>query len=135
MIFTTALTVPAGTAASSPVEAELDVAMGIIHQVDITFLDGPENEVHVALRSAGIHQIAPTNTGSFIGNARTVSATLYYPLEEPPYRVVLQGWSPDADYEHEITADVHVLPREILQPPREELGLLRRLTRALLGGG
>ncbi len=135
MLFATTLTVAAGTAANAPAEAELNVDRGIIHQVDIGFLDGPENEVHAALRSAGVHRIVPTNTGDVVGNNETVTAHLHYSLEAPPYKVVLQGWSPDAAYAHEITVRVHMLPADVLQPPREELPILQRIARAIFGGG
>lgn len=134
MLFSTTLTVPAGTLTTAPAEAALAVQPGIIHQVDVTFLDGPENEVHVALRSSGVHQIVPTNSGSIVGNARTVTASLRYPIEEPPHKVVLQAWSPDATYAHEVAVDVHVFPREVLEPPQEGLGILHRLKTAILGG-
>ena len=134
MIFSTTLSVPAATARASPATVDLVIAHGIIHHVDISFLDGPENEVHVIVRRPGLHQIVPTNEGDIVGNSRTVAVFLWEPVEGPPYQLVVDAWSPDASYAHEIAVDVHVLPREVIAPLREEIPLLRRLTRAVLGG-
>ncbi len=134
MIFAKALTVPAATAADSPIEAEIPLAVGIIHKIEITFLDGPENEVHVVVKRPGLHQIFPTHEGSIIGNAITVEAVLDEPVEESPLKVVVQAWSPNADFAHEISVRVHVLDRELLHPPNETVPLIQRLSRAILGG-
>ena len=134
MIFTKALTVPAGTAAETPVEAEIELAVGIIHKIEITFLDGPENEVHVVVKRPGLHQIFPTHESSIIGNAITVEAVLDEPVEDGPLKVVVQAWSPDAGFAHEVTVRVHVLDRKLLHPPNETVPLIRKLSRAILGG-
>ncbi|MFQ5880564.1 MAG: hypothetical protein ACE5IZ_10380 [Dehalococcoidia bacterium] len=134
MIFATTLSVPAGTAATAKVEARLAIARGIIHLVEIAFLDGPENEVHVAVRRPGLHQLVPTTAGSIVGNNQTIPTVLHEEAFEPPWELVVEGWSPDADYVHEVAVRVHVLPQEVLAPPREELGILRRLQRTILGG-
>lgn len=134
MLFATTLSVPAATTKASPASVKLVLARGIIHQVDISFLDGPENEVHVIVRRPGLHQIVPTSEGTVVGNALTVSAFLREDLLEPPYQVVVDAWSPDASYAHEISVRVHVLPEEVLQPPQEGLGILHKLKTAILGG-
>jgi len=133
MIFTDTFTVTAGKAATAPLERTVKLPHGIIHLVEISFLDGPENEVHIALRRAGLHQFCPTDTGSIVGNARTVSVVLREPVEEDPLEVVIEAWAPDATYDHEISVGIHVLRREVLEGAREELGILKRLSRAVLG--
>ena len=134
MLFSTTLTVPAATTQAAPASAELAIARGIIHQVDISFLDGPENEVHVIIRRPGLHQLVPTSAGTVVGNARTVSAYLREELLEPPFKVVIDAWSPNATYAHEIAVHVHVLPPEVVSPPQEGLGILQKLKSAILGG-
>ena len=133
MLFATTLTVPAATTQASPATAILSLARGIIHQVDVSFLDGPENEVHVVVRRPGLHQVVPTSEGTIVGNNVTVSATLREELLEPPYQLVVEAWSPDADYSHEIAVRAHVLPPEIFNPPQEGLGILQRMARLILG--
>lgn len=134
MIFADTFTVSAGTARASPLTRQLELVVGIIHQVEITFLDGPENEVNVIVRRA-LHQIVPTNEGaSIVGNNVTVRASLHQPILDAPLRVEIDAWSPDADYDHEVTVRVHMLPEEVLQPERPELSILQRLSRAILGG-
>ena len=134
MLFVDTFTVPAATPAASPVSRELQIAHGIIHQVEVVFLDGPENEVKVALRH-GLHRVVPSQPdASVVGNAEAVRIILWEPAEEPPYLVIIEAWSPDADYPHEVTVRVSILPREILLPPLPELGLLKRIGRLLFGG-
>ena len=134
MIFATTLSIPAATPANAKVEARLVLAQGVIHLVEITFLDGPENEVHVALRWPGTHQIVPTTEGSIVGNNQTVATVLREVAHEVPGELVVEGWSPDATYVHEVAVRVHILPQEALAPPREELSILQRLSRVILGG-
>ncbi len=134
MIFATTLSVPAATKEASKAEARLTIAQGIIHLVEISFLDGPENEVNVALRRSGLHQIVPTGEGSIVGNAQTIFIVLHEEALQPPLELVVEGWAPNATYAHEVAVRVYILPQEILRPPREELGILQRLSRAILGG-
>ena len=135
MLFTDTFSVPAATLKASPVSRTLKIAPGIIHLAEVQFLDGPENEVNIVIKQA-LHQRVPTNTeASVVGNANTVSASLLYPVEEAPFEVQIEAWSPDAGYAHEITVRLHILPREILQPPLPELGVLKRLGKMLFGGG
>ncbi len=134
MLFATTLTVPAGTLQADPASADLVLARGIIHQVDISFLDGPENEVHVIVRRPGLHQLVPTSDGDVVGNAQTVSAYLREEILEAPFHLVVDAWSPNATYAHEVAVRVHILPPEVIQPPQEGLGILQKLKSAILGG-
>ena len=134
MLFVDTFTVPAGTTAAAPVERELAVAHGIIHLAEVVFLDGPEDEVHVTL-SRGLHQFAPSHPdGSVVGNAEAVPASLFEPIVEPPYFIIIRAWSPQADYDHEITVRINMLLREELLPANPERGLLQRIGKLLFGG-
>lgn len=134
MLFVDTFTVPAGTLEASPIERELPLAHGIIHLAEVVFLDGPENEVHVAL-SRGIHRFAPSHPdGSIVGNAEAVPASLFEPIEESPYFVIINAWSPNADYDHEITVRINMLLREELIQTRPEAGILQRIGKLLFGG-
>ncbi len=135
MVLIDTFTVPAGQAANPPLTRTLELAHGIIHQVEVVYLDGPENEVNIIVRRA-LHQIMPTNrAGSVVGNNGTVRAILFHPLEEPPYEVQIDAWAPNASYDHEVVVRIHILPREILMPPMPQLGILDRIGRTLFGGG
>lgn len=135
MLFVDTFTVPAGTLEASPISRELLVQHGIIHLVEVAFLDGPENEVHVILRR-GIHRFVPSHPdGSIVGNAEAVPVSLFHPIEESPYFVTIEAWSPSATYDHEITVRIHILLREELQPPRPELGVIQRLGKLIFGAG
>ena len=133
MLFTDTFTVAAATTKAAPVSRELAVTHGILHLVEVVFLDGPENEVLVAIER-GKRQIVPTNADSaIVGNADTVAASLFQPIEESPYTLTIKAWSPSATYDHQVTVRCHILPRELLLPPTPELGILRRLGKMLFG--
>ena len=135
MLFNDTFTVPAGTPESAPVSRELKVAHGIIHLVEIVFLDGPENEVHVVLRR-GLHRFVPSSPdSSIVGNADAVPVSLFEPVEESPFAIIIEAWSPDADYDHEISVRVNMLLREELRPPVPELGIISRLGKLIFGAG
>lgn len=133
MLFTDTFTVTAATTKAAPVSRELPVSHGILHLVEVVFLDGPENEVLVTV-GKGEHQLVPTNPdGAIVGNAEAVAARLFQEIEESPYILTIKAWSPSAAYDHQITVRAHILPREILLPPTPELGILRKLGKMLFG--
>lgn len=133
MIFETTLTVPADTSADAPASVEMPLAHGIIHKVEVAFPPGCHNEVLVSIRRA-LHQVYPTNPGvGFRADAYTISYPTWYPLEDEPYTMVVEGWSPGTSYDHEIVVRLGVLPRDVLEPGREAINFMGRLRAVLFG--
>lgn len=134
MIYEFDLAVPANTLASAPVALDMHLTHGIIHKVEVSFAFGCNNLVLVAINDA-LHQAFPSNPdGQLRGNGWTISMSTWYELEAAPYELTAKGWSPGTAYQHTITIRIGILPREILQPPAESAGFLRRLESLLFGG-
>ena len=133
MLFEYDLVIPADTPASSPVKLEMPLARGIIHKAEAQFLFGCRGLVFVTIRRA-LHQVIPNNPdGSLKAEGYVISFPLYYPLEEAPYKLEAYGWSPGTSFSHTITLRFGIEPREVLEPPRPELGFLKRLESLIFG--
>lgn len=133
MIFESDLTVSANTQQASPAELEMDLTHGIIHRLEVWFPPGCRGQVKVVISRNG-HQLWPTNAdGQLKADAFTISFPVWYELEDRPYKVWVRAWSPGTSYDHNITIRLGVQRREILMPPRAEVGILRRLERLIFG--
>jgi len=123
--------VPADTAKASPLELDLVLDYGIIHRVEISFPAGCAGLAHMTVWHEG-RQLWPNNPdNSFNADNYTIAWSEFYPLERPPYILKVRAWNRDDTYPHTITLRFAILPRDILQPPRPEVGILERLERAL----
>lgn len=134
MLYEYELTVPANTPASSPVRLDMPLARGIIHQVTIEYRAGARHEVFVVVRRA-LHQVSPANAdGYHKSDFFPITYSTWEPLEEAPYKLEAYGWSPGTTYDHLVTIRIAVTPREVLQPPSEEAGIIKRLGTLIFGG-
>ncbi len=134
MLYEYELTVPANTLASAPVQLEMLLGRGIIHDIGVDFRAGARHEVHVVVKRA-LHQMFPANPeGSFKGDFFPVRYSTWEPLEEPPYKLEAYGWAPGTTYDHLVTIRLNIDPREVLMPPNPEAGILSRLGQLIFGG-
>ena len=106
MLYTQALTVPAATPRLAPVAAIMQLTSGRIQYAWLHFPPGCRGQVSVALFRS-LTQVAPATPG--VGIA--LDDVLFgFPtdlaFDEPPYQLILAGWSPDSSFAHTIT--VHV---------------------------
>jgi hypothetical protein len=115
MYYETSLTIPAGTLKDSPVETVLKLTHGVVHRVEVEFPDGPSFLAGVAILY-GPHQVWPTNPeGCFASNGHTIGFDDYYQMYFAPYALTIQGWAPEADYDHDVRVRVGVLPQAIAE--------------------
>lgn len=134
MVFEYDFTVPANTLASAPARKDLPVARGIVHYISIAFPAGCRGEVLLTINRA-LHQVFPTNPdGQFKGEFWPIQGAVYEPVEEAPYKLEAYGWSPGTTYQHTVTIRLWTLPREVLEPGREAIGLLTRIGALIFGG-
>jgi len=125
------LTIPADTAATSPVEETLPSVEGIVHQVEIEIPPGCRGEVYAAIRQ-GNHQVWPTNpTGAYRSDSRVYSTREHYAVKRGDPVFVLQGWSPGTSYEHVVQFRISILPVDVLEPWTRQETLLTKLLRGL----
>lgn len=133
MIFLHNVSTPAGTLESAPQETELGLGYGILHRLDVAFPAGPQGLLHVAIDRDG-RQLYPSNPqGNFAWDDEYIPNPVWFSLEHEPFAVVARTWNDDDELAHQVTLQFLILPREILQPAREDAGLLSRLGR-IVGG-
>jgi len=134
MFYDFAVTVTAGKTKAVPLEQELKLTYGIIHQVEIEFPRGCKGYVSLAI-DHWEHQFLPTNPDeAFNADGFTIVIKEYYPLVVPPYSLYARGWAPNATYDHTITVRIGVLPEEVLLPIKG-LGTVLRALLAPIGIG
>ncbi len=131
MIFVHTISTPASTTQTSPLETELSLGLGIIHRVDVGFPPGAQGFHHAAIDRDG-RQLYPSNPqGNWAWDDLVQQFPTWFELEVEPFTVVARTWNDDDTFAHEVTLQFLILPREILLPPREETGLLQRLSRVI----
>ena len=135
MLFEYDLTIPAGTAKTAPAQLSLPLDVGIIHQLEVQFPRGCGGLVSVVLKR-GVHQVHPANPqGALKGDGLVISGQTWEPVEEAPFELIAEGWAPSSLFAHTVTIRLWQLRREVLQPPSESAGILKRIGNALFGGG
>lgn len=96
-------TIPKSTKENLKYEQEIVLDVGIIKQIMIRFKAGCHNRVYVIILDS-LEQIAPAkSTQAIYGDNITFSIPMEYHLDEPPYRLIFKGWSPDTRYDHLIS--------------------------------
>lgn len=107
---------------------------GILHKIEVDFPPGCRKMVKVIIRCPGLFQVSPLNPdGQHKADAYTISYPAWYPLEEEPYMLVAEAWSPGTTYPHNITIRLGIEKREALEPGREAIGILTRLRDLIFG--
>jgi hypothetical protein len=102
MLYDFELTVPAGTPETTPVSQDVTMEKGIISEIRVSFPPGPARTVYVRVKH-GTTQILPKNaTGSLNYDNMTIISRVVYELLTSPYTLTVQGWAPDATFDHKI---------------------------------
>ena len=131
MFYDFAVTVPAGTLATSPVEQKLKLTEGVILRVDVEFPAGCRGYVSLVLKHEG-HQLYPTNPSEqFNTEDFTVGIWDIYPLYTAPYSLTAIAWAPETNYPHTITVRVDEVRAEDLEAILPFLSGLSKLLRLM----
>ena len=110
MLFDFDLTVPRRTAADNPAVYTAKLTRGTLTEIRVIFPPGPATLVYCVIRDR-LHQIMPANPeGSLNFDDSTVISRMEYEMADPPYELLLYGWSPDTIYEHTITFQFELQP-------------------------
>jgi len=126
MLFTFPITVPAGTPENNKKTQELEIEPGIIKRIGVKFFAGVNNTVKVRIVHGEI-PIMPKNFDSYVsGDNEEVFDEPYYHILDKPAKLVFQGWSPSATYDHTVIVRILVLDPEIAYPHLLLLDELRR---------
>lgn len=110
MLFDFDIIIPAATPASAPIETLAKLTRGKLKQIRLLFPPGPATLVHVTV-SHNLHQLLPANPeGDINFDDAVIVSNLDYDMVDPPYELIMSGWSPSAVYEHTITVQFDVVP-------------------------
>jgi len=116
MFFSYNITVGADTSEATAEETELELAAGIIHQIDFLFPVNSNREIYVKIMQAA-YQLCPTNRDDAIrANNTCVSTREFYELIPGGNILTVKAWNTHATDDFMITVNIGVLPRRILQP-------------------
>ena len=114
MLFEASITIPKSTASTSPTEATLKIAHGIITKIMVRPRPGHAALAHLVILHHE-HQIAPsTESMDFAGDTFPIDWEEYYESYQPPYELKLKGWNEDDTYPHTFDVFVAVLPRKAI---------------------
>jgi len=128
VIYSWDLTTPANTPENVPKEWTLEMAYGVIHQVNIIFPAGCCGLARIKI-FRGVNQVWPSNPeSSFAGDDEVVSFREFFSLETKPYQLEAITWNEDDTYDHTIIVRLGLLRREYLgafPPKKRRVGIFR----------
>jgi hypothetical protein len=117
------ISVPPLTLITNPVIMEIGLQRGKLFRVLVTFPAGCAGLVYASLFVHG-EQIAPWNpTGSLRGNDLTIEAVRDYPVDQPPFEMVVKAWSEDDTYTHTVLVDIMETEEIVRSVAEQVLGL------------
>ena len=116
MFYSKNITVSAGTTEATAEETVLELAAGVIHQIDILFPVNANREVYVKILQA-TYQLMPTNRDDSIrANNTIISTREFFELEQGANVLTVKAWNVHAADDFMISVNIGILPRRILQP-------------------
>jgi hypothetical protein len=104
-----AITVPANTAESSPVDEDLELCKGVIHRIEVQFPIGTRALTHCRLAHHSFGNLPTNNQGSFSSDGYTVPCDENLEFYSEPYVVKATLWNDDDTYEHTVTIRFGIL--------------------------
>lgn len=103
MFYAFAVTIPANTAAASPVREHVELVPGTIRKVDIQFPRGCVGLVHAQVHQEH-HQLYPTNPGAdFASDGFNIIWEDEHELVDGQSRLTLVAWNLDDTFPHTLT--------------------------------
>jgi hypothetical protein len=113
----------------------LDVITGVIDQVNIAFPPGPQGLLHVAIYRSGALLWPPNDDDGYAFEDYTLAWNPLYRLGDEPLEFTAVTWNEDDTFSHLVVIRFNIVPVETYFPERQELGILQRVERAILGRG
>jgi hypothetical protein len=116
MFFAFAHTILTSEIITAPKRIEMQLAAGVIHQVDVVFQSGCSFALGVQIRQ-GDHQLWPSNREAAIyGDASVVSFREFFELRPGGNDLYAIVWGDGVIDAVQVIIQVGVLPKAILQP-------------------
>ena len=116
MFYTFSYTPTAADTETNPHELKMQLAAGVIHQVDILFQDGCDHEEFVQVWLENF-QLWPSNRGEEMrGNATVISFREFYELKPGNSTLTAHIWTTlGADFK-EVLINIGLLPKRVVMP-------------------
>lgn len=109
-------TVTTGDVAATKKELSLELAAGVIHQVDILFQDGCNHKANVQIYQ-GNFQLWPSNRGTaMVGNATVISFREFVELHPSGSYLSAYVWGDGTITGVDVIINIGLLPKRVLQP-------------------
>jgi len=116
MFYTFSHTVTTDDVVTDKKELEMQMAAGVIHQVDVLFQDGCDHLVNVQVFIADL-QLWPSNRdGVMKGNATVISFREFLELQPGGAKLTAKIWGDGTVTEKEVVIQIGLLSKRILQP-------------------
>ena len=98
------------------IRLDLDLAAGVIHQVDVLFQDGCNHEAHVQIFQGNL-QLWPSNRGNTLrGNATVISFREFFEVRFGLSDLHAMIWGDGTIDAVEVVIQVGLLPKRVIQP-------------------
>ena len=95
---------------------DLELTVGVIHQVDVLFQDGCNHVAHVQI-FRGDHQLWPSNRGSTMkGNATVISFREFLELKPGGSELTAWIWGNGTIEAVDVVIQIGLLSKKVLQP-------------------
>ena len=98
------------------IRLDLDLAAGVIHQVDVLFQDGCNHEAHVQIFQGNL-QLWPSNRGNTLrGNATVISFREFFEVSSGLSDLHAMIWGDGTIDAVEVVIQIGLLSKRVLQP-------------------
>ena len=98
------------------IRLDLDLAAGVIHQVDVLFQDGCNHEAHVQIFQGNL-QLWPSNRGNTLrGNATVISFREFFEVRFGLSDLHAMIWGDGTIDAVEVVIQIGLLSKRVLQP-------------------
>ena len=114
MLYSFSCLIPSGGTEYTQTKFSLQLASGIINNIDIYFPDGCCGLVHCHINDS-LYQIVPTNAdGSLTGSGNLIKFNEDISFTSEPYQLQFWGWNEDTTYDHTIDVRIELAKRSSL---------------------
>lgn len=107
------ITVPADTSEANPTTEQKAIHTGVITKCKIFMPKGCHGYVKASICYRQTQLLPFNSKGGVQCNGYEVEAEPYFKIIDPQPKLTLRCWSPDSDYEHDVTFRVTILPEWI----------------------
>lgn len=121
------LTIPAKRTQAVPLEQEVDIGAGVVHFVTIQFPKGCAGLAHGRVRQA-LTPRWPSNEGADYNWDNYIHEVKeHFLIRKGDAPLTLVGWNEDDTFPHTLTFRFSILPEEVMEPWRAQIGMLDKL--------